>query len=512
MANATLLDDERGGDYRTEAITQGVAAAVLLGSFGGQGERAGYSTKDVKLCISRPELNWGYADGALLGVEDRAFYLHSASAGNLGKRYWFGSTPTLTKLIVQYRNQLSSNDFDEEMLDALQEQVQALRSEPATWEVRVNPGPALAEQRSLTLLIMPPDCAYAENGQELSLIPSPIEQRLLDLSQKCGSRDRTYRNTLLFLLPSVRGLTRLRGALREVAALEAVKRDYGTQLDSEQRDDLQKRLTTASRGVNESLGSAYSYIARIEGQGVAVAAVGNGKLTLGEHLQAAWRHIVEEEEWVLRKVGSVTLQRVGLVLTEGGMRVKEAIEAFLRYTDKPMIASHAAVLEGLKQACKDRLIGIGRGLTQANLQQQWCGDEVTLDANEEGLWIIPAFEAAPAVATPAGPVAPPSPRPPIDTPSGGETPSGSTITADLEGMSANPVKRVTISGAVSLDNWAEIFRCFVNPAARMNLKRLRLGIHFELETQETQPLDENDPTLKAIKESARQLGLAFDEE
>jgi hypothetical protein len=68
-----------------------------------------------------------------------------------------------------------------------------------------------------------------------------------------------------------------------------------------------------------------------------------------------------------------------------------------------------------------------------------------------------------------------------------------------------------ISGAVPLDNWSEIFRCFVNPAARLNLKRLRLGIHFELEAQDNQPLDPNDPTVKAMKEAARQLGLECEE-
>ena len=170
-ANATLLDEERGGDYRTEKLAQGLAAAMLLGSFGGQGERAGYSTKDLKLCVSRPDLNWGYTDGALLALEDRAFYLHPASAGNLGKRYWFGTTPTLTKLNVQYRNQLASKDFDAEILETLQEHVKNLRPEPATWHVLVNHGRDLPEQRSLTLLIMPPACTYSENGGGLVAHP-----------------------------------------------------------------------------------------------------------------------------------------------------------------------------------------------------------------------------------------------------------------------------------------------------------------------------------------------------
>jgi hypothetical protein len=540
-ANAPLLDAERGGDNVTEKTAQGLASAILLGSFRGQGERAGFSTKDLRLCVGRPTLNWGYTDGALLALEDeRAFFLHTASAGNLGKRYWFGAKPTLTKLIVQYRNQFASQDFNAEIIETAQEQVKSLpspralgegagvratsplsrsvgegagvRAEP-TWRVLVNPEADLPEQRSLTLLVMPPDYAYAENGGELRLMASPVEQRLLNLSEKCGRGERHYRNTLLFLLPTPRGLGRLRSALREVAALEAVKHDYGSQLDSEQRDELNKRLDAARKAVTELLGSAYTHVARIEGQSVAVSALSDAKPTFSEHLQFVWKQVIEEEEWVLRRVGTVTLQKVGLVPTEGGIRIKDAIEAFLRYTDKPMIASREAVLEGLTQACQDRLIGIGYGINLNNLQKKWCGEDVTLDPNEEGLWVIPPFEPEPA----------PGPRPDDDK----DKKIGDDREKDKKGDEdkdkkpngdkddrdkAKPVRRITIKGRVPLESWSDVFRCFISPVARMNLKRLRLGIDFEMETQDGQSIDENDPTLKALKESARQLGLTLGEE
>lgn len=101
----------------------------------------------------------------------------------------------------------------------------------ATWRVLVDPQADLPDQKSLALLIMPPTCAYTEAGTEPLLMPSLVEQKLTELSSKCGAKDRHYRNTLLFLLPSPRGLTRLRNALREVTALEAVQRDYSSQLD-----------------------------------------------------------------------------------------------------------------------------------------------------------------------------------------------------------------------------------------------------------------------------------------
>ena len=82
------------------------------------------------------------------------------------------------------------------------------------------------------------------------------------MSQNCSCRERHYRNTLLFLLPSPRGLARLRNALRDVAALEAVQRDYASQLDSEQLKDLHERLEAAHKDLSRALGSAYPYVAR----------------------------------------------------------------------------------------------------------------------------------------------------------------------------------------------------------------------------------------------------------
>lgn len=53
---------------------------------------------------------------------------------------------------------------------------------------------------------------------------------------------------------------------------------------------------------------------------------------------------------------------------------------------------------------------------------------------------------------------------------------------------------------------------FINPAARKTPKRLCLRIDFAIETQDDQLFDENDPTFKAMKEGARQLGLELKEE
>ena len=507
-SNAGIFDEERGGDYRAEAIGQGLASAILLGSFGGQGGRSGFSAKDLKLACSRYGLNWNYTDGALLELENRCFYLHTTTAGSLGKRYWFGTKPTLNKLVVQYRQQMAKESFDEAILEDLRAESQKGAHAGATWRVIVNSAEDLPEQKSLTLLVLPPSLAWDENGGA----KVAIQERVKAISARCGGKDRLYRNTLLFLVGTTRGLSKLRQAHRERAALEGVRADYWDQLDEEQQEDLKKRLDAARKAALEALGPAYTVALRVRGQEEVEACVfSDARRTFQEHLGYLWTTLVEDAEWILRRVGSVTLESTGLIPKEGGLRLKDAVEAFLRFTDKPMIASKEAVTTGLAQACADGLVGVGRGTSVSTLQSRYCKQPVSLDPSEDGVWIIPPFTPEPAK-VPSGeqPAGVGAGEPGGAGGTGAGTPTSETSgTATATKPGAKGVGRFIVRGNVAVENWAELFRCFVGPAARMNLKELKLGVQFEMVLPEDRPLSENDPALKAMKEAARQLGLIF---
>lgn len=510
-SNAGIFDEERGGDYRSEAIGQGLASAILLGSFGGQGGRSGFSSKDLKLACSKQDVNWNYTDGALLELENRCFYLHTATAGSLGKRYWFGTKPTLNKLVVQYRRQMAKDTFDEAILDDLRSEAQKGALAGATWRVIVNPGEDLPEQKSLTLLVLPPSLAWDENGGA----KDAIQERVKAISTRCGGKDHLYRNTLLSLVGTARGLSKLRQAYRERAALEAVRADYWDQLDDEQRDDLKKRLDAARKAALEALGPAYTVALRVRGQEVESCALLDARRSFQEHLGYVWTTLVEDEEWILRRVGSVTLEGTGLIPKQGGLRLKDAVEAFLRFTDKPMIAAKEAVTAGLAQACADGLVGIGRGGSLSTLQTRYCKQAVSLDPSEDGVWIIPPFTPEPAKAPGGEETAGAGVGAGVTGVGGGAgagTSSGETAgpTTETKPGASGTVRRFVVRGEVPVENWGEPFRCFVGPAARMSLKRLELGVQFEMELPEDRRLSENDPDLKAMKEAARQLGLHFE--
>ncbi len=501
-SNSGAFDEERGGDYRRESIGKGLASAILMGSFGGQGGRSGFSSKDLRLACSKYGLNWNYIDGALLELENRCFYLHDTSAGSLGKRYWFGTKPTLNKLVVQYRQQNAGETFEDEILEDLRSESQKGLLGGATWRVIVNPTEELPEQKALTLLVLPPYLTWDENGG----VRDAAQRRVLEISSRCGGKERLYRNTLLFLTGTVRGIGKLRQAQRERAALEGVRNDYGDQLDEEQKEDLKRRLETARRSTLEALGPAYTAVLKVHGHDVESCVLTDARRSLQEHLGYIWTTLVEDEEWILRRVGSVTLENNGIIPKEGALRLKDAVEAFLRFTDKPMVATKEAVTTGLAQACMDGLIGIGRGGSPSTLQTQYCKQQVTLDPGEDGVWIIPAFaQAAPDVAgiTTGGKTGSVS--------EGATQPRGITDDGSKSAILATRlIRRFSIRGSVPVENYGELFRCFVGPSARMNLKKLHLGVQFEMIAGDGQELNADDPAIKAMKEAARQLGLTFE--
>jgi hypothetical protein len=177
-----------------------------------------------------------------------------------------------------------------------------------------------------------------------------------------------------------------------------------------------------------------------------------------------------------------------------------------------MVATKEVVTAGLAQACADGLVGIGRGASLQTLQTRYCKQSVSLDPSEDGVWIIPPFTPEPAkvpeseelagVGGGAGEAAAAGGTG-VGTPSAG---TSGTATVTKPGAKGT-VRRFVVRGNVLVENWGELFRCFVGPAARMNLKKLGLGVHFEMVLPEDRSLSENDPALKAMKEAARQLGL-----
>lgn len=99
-----------------------------------------------------------------------------------------------------------------------------------------------------------------------------------------GCRERLYCNTLLYLAPNTKPITKLRNAFGEHEALNTIHKDYGTLLDEEQKEDLKKRKETAWKSVQADLGPTYSVILKLSGQSVEEIVLKDARPKLSDHL------------------------------------------------------------------------------------------------------------------------------------------------------------------------------------------------------------------------------------
>ena len=117
-SNAHRIDDETPA-LGHHAITKGLAAAVLLGSFGADGANRGMSLKDLKLAVTRPDtFNHNQVNTAMDRLEQRAHYLHFTSSAS-DKRYWFGTKANLNILVSEAQANVSTANVHADILRRL---------------------------------------------------------------------------------------------------------------------------------------------------------------------------------------------------------------------------------------------------------------------------------------------------------------------------------------------------------------------------------------------------------
>ena len=281
-------------------------------------------------------------------------------------------------------------------------------------------------------------------------------------------------------------------------------------MDEIEKSDLKKRLDESEVQRKEFLCATYSTLLRVHGQEVEVLSLQDTKRSFTDHLAFAWDTLIDEE-WIIRRVGTITLKNAGLVPTSGGTSIKEACDAFLRYTDKPMIAAREAVADGVAIACREGQIGIGRGASLEALTSRYCREGIAIDVTDEGTWIIPAFTPQPietaSSSTSAANGGTAAPGIPGTTPTAsGEMPSGESAATGTKSQ----LRRVRIHGRVPVENWTQLFTSFISPAVKMQAK-VQIGFDIEIKPGNAS-VTSDDQRIKSFKESARQLGLEFESE
>jgi hypothetical protein len=496
-SNAFKIDDEKK-EYGPYQLTQGIAATILLGSFGSTSANKGISIEEIKLCMLKPDtFNHNMVNSALDLMEGRAHYLYSSSIGTRTKRYWFHTKPNINILVAQAKNEIEKTDIHAEILQRLNAKSGGI----TFFNVLINPPADIPEQKKPTLVVLGPK--YTANPDQVNHNARPVIERI---ATKKGNGERIYRNTLLFLLCSEVGYTRLESDLREYLSCIRIRDEYQGQLEADQKADIRSRMDEFSQKADRSLVAAYSILVKHSAKsGLEKVLIKQFKEKFDVQVNATIYQLLKDEEWMLESIGVGTLKRNNLFPTvEQPVRAKDVYEAFIRYDDKPMIRGIDAVISSLERYCYNGEFAIAYGDGQTFSNMFYKEKPSFFDIEDSGYWLVDKSLYKQS-------------RTDKDDKSdniaknGREDYGDDAVISEAAETEDKPrlFKSVTISGRVSVENYNQVFSSFVLPLSK---NQVEIEIRIRGKSTESNPITENSQQYKITKESASQLGLGFEVE
>jgi hypothetical protein len=500
-SNAFKIDNNKT-EYGQWYLTQSIASVILMNSFGSDGANKGISVPEIKLNLLSPGgFNHNNVNGALAEMESAAYYLYYAQSGNLGKRYWFHTKPNINILINQAKADISQPDIDAEILNFIKARTS---NRIDLFNLIIAPTNDIPEQTKPTLIILSPGQFASQSN-----IPTSTKNIISNFATKKGNSERVYRNTILFLLCSEMGVGKLNADVREFLAGQKISREYNSQLESEQRIDLKKRTDEASKQSEISLVSAYSLVAKhSKKNGIEILVVKQFKDSLDSQINNNIIGTLKEEEWLLESVGLSTLKNNNLFPTpEQSIKAKDVFEAFLRFDDKPMITGSDAVSKSIQKYCTNGEFCVATG-DGTNYTRFFFQESVPFfDVNDVTYWLVDkSLKPLPQQIPPTYPTN-------DDNGSNGsevnETENTSNNDNKEESTSIKHIKSISVSGKIPLEQYTQIFNSFIMPLAQNNIE---IEIRIKGKSTTVKPISSSSQEYKIVKESAKQLGLNFEEE
>ncbi len=361
---------------------------------------------------------------------------------------------------------VKSGDVHQEIVSRLSARTQLV----SNFNVLIAPSEEVPEQKTPTLIILHPK--YQINGGDIAT--KPLGDMIRKLATKKGNGDRVYRNTLLFLICSEVGFTKVHSDITEYLACVKIRDEYQSQLEQEQKADIKGKIESHNQSIDRSIASAYTVVAKhCVQKGIQTIAIKQFKDLIDCQIDSVIHTALIDEEWLLQKVGLSELKRQNLLPTA---------EAPIRTEGQFAIASGEAT----------------------KFTRYYLKEPIPfLDVTEPTYWLFDKSQI-PAVSensTTSGPT------------TGGVTPPADTVKEDKGTGSGGAApkagkafKSITISGKVAPENYSQIFSSFVQPLIN---NKIEIKIEIKGKATDASPISENTQNFKIAKESASQLGLTF---
>jgi hypothetical protein len=353
-AKAPQIDHELGSEYARERIAEGLASAIFLYSHTGGADR-GAAVPQLRLSILHPEMSAALVADAMDRLSDRLWYLYE------DPKWRFDKVPNLNKILVEREDTVKPDEIEGRIRSALSDLV--VRKAAGTGQRafrRTYLWPRedrdVADDRQLGLVVLHTSHVAGEKDTQ-TFIQALLKRR--------GEAFRTFRNTLVFLLPDRAEMERAHEAARTLLALEGITADYGggDRLTDKQQEKLEEDFRSARSALPQIVYQAYRHVI-IPGEGDELLQLDMGLQLLKRERslsQQVWEYLSERDR---------LLERLDPHLVRGArwnlwsdkdhpLKVSQLRDYFARYTQLPMLASDDVLLHTLARGVEIKLFGYG---------------------------------------------------------------------------------------------------------------------------------------------------------
>src|SRR5438128_658941 len=206
-----LASDRDNPNLGRYSACRRLARTIYLGSAPLQrAANRGIDDRRVKLgCVQPGETVATFGD-ALRRLTDAATYLYVD-----GKRYWYSTVPTVTRLAEDRASRLSDDDVDDEIQKRLRQEART-RSEFSKVHACVSCGD-VPDEREARLVVLGPE--HPHTAKDAS---SPAGREAAAILESRGNSPRNYKNMLVFLAADAARLRELRQAARQFLAWTSI--------------------------------------------------------------------------------------------------------------------------------------------------------------------------------------------------------------------------------------------------------------------------------------------------
>lgn len=247
----SLQLDRENPNLGRYSATRRVARSIFMGSAPTQHTaNAGLEDREIKLGCSQPGESVATFGDALRRLTDQAHHLYVD-----GKRYWYSTQRTVTRLAQDRASQYDQDTVYEE----IERRIRLEAGHRGDFS-KVHTCPAsssdVLDERETRLVILRPEHLHSSNQAD-----SPARVTAAELLDKHGNGPRRFRNTLVFLAADKTRLAELESATRQYLAWKSIEKDReALNLDAFQSNQATTKREQSDEAVKHRIPETYQWL------------------------------------------------------------------------------------------------------------------------------------------------------------------------------------------------------------------------------------------------------------